>query len=379
MTRPRTKRVSETVAALLAGAWRAAPPPLACAPEEVAAVAPSLEGSGLEAIVWWRLSRSSPGACPSLERFRDAHRHQLLQCALQERQAARAFEILEAAAVEPLLVKGPACARLYPARGLRPAGDVDLIVRHSQAERARRALDAAGLGGWVDLHAGGAELGRRDLEEVFARSRAAEVCGAPLRVPCAEDHFRLVCLHMLKHGAWRPLWLCDVAAGLESRPGGFDWDYCLGTGREAERVACAAGLAHALLGAELAGTPFESRAVRLPRWLAPAVLERWERPHARAHEARPRMVSTLGTPSAALGAARSRWPDPVTATVNCRAPFNGLPRWPLQLANFAARSARFLYRLPGDLRAGRTRGRAAADARARGPQLTRGAGGPGAV
>ena len=218
-------------------------------------------------------------------------------------------------------------------------------------------------------------MGRADLEEVFARSRVLEVGGAGVRVPCAEDHFRLVCLHMLKHGAWRPLWLCDVAAELENRPADFDWGYCLGSGRLSDRVACAAGLAHALLGAGLSGTPFEARGARLPRWLAPAVLARWERPHAREHEARPRMISTLRSPSAALRSLRQRWPDPVTATVNCRAPFNGLPRWPLQLAGFAAHSARFLYRLPGDLRAGRTHPYVAAAGRGTGAPLSHSPGG----
>lgn len=91
------------------------------------------------------------------------------------------------------------------------------------------------------------------------------------------------------------------------------------------------------------------------------------------------MASTLREPSAALRALCARWPDPVTATVNCRAPFNGLPRWPLQFADFAAHSARFLYRLPGDLRAGRTQAYAADGGRARGLQLTHDAGGPEAV
>jgi hypothetical protein len=49
-----------------------------------------------------------------------------------------------------------------------------------------------------------------------------ELNGAKIRILGAEDHLRLLCLHLLKHGAWRPLWLCDVAAALESRPSSFD-------------------------------------------------------------------------------------------------------------------------------------------------------------
>lgn len=50
-----------------------------------------------------------------------------------------------------------------------------------------------------------------------------------IRVPAAEDHFRLVAIHLLSHGAWRPLWLCDIAAMLEDLPQDFNWGRCLGT------------------------------------------------------------------------------------------------------------------------------------------------------
>ena len=52
-----------------------------------------------------------------------------------------------------------------------------------------------------------------------------------------EDQLRQLCLHLLRHGACRPLWLCDVAVMLESLPGDFDWDRCLGGDRDESPVS----------------------------------------------------------------------------------------------------------------------------------------------
>jgi hypothetical protein len=163
-----------------------------------------------------------------------------------------------------------------------------------------------------------------DWDELFARSRLVPLGDEQVRVLCDEDHLRILCLHLLRSGAWRPLWLCDVALLLEkvqspmskvqsqirtgSRPGspagqprwgggsdrvglvqspmskvqgpGFDWDVCLGSDPlYADWVAVTIGLAHQLLGVEVKDTPVAERAKHLPRWLVPAVLKQWGREH----------------------------------------------------------------------------------------------------
>src|SRR5262249_11103226 len=138
--------------------------------------------------------------------------------------------------------------------------------------------------GVVDLHRGLADgsmafalLNDHPLEALYERSQLVALGEVNVHVLGPEDHLRLLCLHMLGHGAHRPLWLCDVAIVLESRPPDFDWELCLsGDRRRSDWVACALGLAHHLLGAEIAGTPVEERARRLPRWLIPTVLRQWE-------------------------------------------------------------------------------------------------------
>ncbi len=68
-----------------------------------------------------------------------------------------------------------------------------------------------------------------------------------------ETHLRVICFHLMREGAWRPLWLVDVAAALEFRPGNFDWHYCLRDSRRARPVVHAIGLAHRLLGVKIEG------------------------------------------------------------------------------------------------------------------------------
>jgi hypothetical protein len=252
--------------------------------------------------------------------------------------------MLRNAGAEPLLAKGWAVARLYPEPGLRPPGDIDLCVRPEQYATAEAAIRKAGpdvIG--VDLHDGFAShntafalMDDRPLEALYERSQLVPLGDVPVRILGPEDHLRLLCLHMLGHGAWRPLWLCDVAVALESRPPDFDWSVCLsGDARRTDWVACALGLAHQLLGAEIAGTPVEERAHRLPRWLVPTVLRQWEVGSNLTQ--RHSLGFTLRHPSRLLAEAGHHWRSPIEATVELHAPFNELPRLPIQLLAFLRR------------------------------------------
>jgi len=166
---------------------------------------------------------------------------------------------------------------------------------------------------------------------VFDRSQVVRLGDAEVRVPCAEDHLRILSLHMLRHGAWRPLWLCDVAMALESRPSDFDWDLCLGSNRQrADWIACCIGLAHKLLGANVDDNTVAERARHLPGWLVSNVLKQWETPFSTAqapmnHDAP--MVNYIRHPRGLLADLLRRWPNPIEATVYVGGPFNELPRF----------------------------------------------------
>jgi Uncharacterised nucleotidyltransferase len=333
----------ELVAAVLAGAWRRPAPPLHVSPDTLADVASHLVRLGGGALAWRRLHAAGGPRCAAALELRQVYRLQTLDARLHERRIVRAVSLLRAAKIEPLLAKGWAAARLYPEPGLRPYGDVDLWVRPDQYGLALAVLSSpAGQRCRVDLHDAFPQLAR-SWSDVYERSRLEPIGDIEVRLLGAEDHLRLCCLHMLGHGAWRPVWLCDVAAAVESLPDGFDWARCLqGHPRHAEWIISVIGLAREVLGARgAAGLPERP----LPRWLPAALLRQWGR-----HEhfmTTPSMAFALRRPALALRGLWLRWPNPIEATVGVGGPFNSLPRLPFQLGECVVRTVRFARKLPG--------------------------------
>jgi len=335
----------ELVAAVLAGAWRSAPPALCLSAEELAQIAPRLQQTGEGALGWWRVRDSALRTSAAAVELRQAYRYFTIWAAVHEHQVQQAIGALQAAGVEPLLAKGWAIARWYPEPGLRPYEDIDLCVRPEQQAAAHAALRVPPGAPVhpVDVHTEFPDLRERPFDELYRHSEKAAAGDVWVRVLGLEDHLRLLCLHFWRHGAWRPLWLCDIGALLEALPPGFDWDYCLrGSAREARRVVCALGLAHELLGAQIDVACLSMQAAPLPRWLVPAVLRKWGAP---AENVLPPLILTLiREPGSLPHSLRHGWPDPIDATVWLAGPFNELPRFPYQLAHFLKRAALVLPR-----------------------------------
>jgi hypothetical protein len=245
------------------------------------------------------------------------------------------FEALRSAGVEPILIKGWAVARLYPAPGLRPYGDFDIVVRPEQYGAAAAVIKDVKIEKcFVDLHRGLRRMNDQSLDALYARSQTARLGEIDIRILGAEDHLVVLIRHFLGHNAWRPLWLCDIAAALESRPSDFDWDHCLsGHRRRAGWVACTVGLAHQLLDANIEATPVSGRAQHLPNWLVPAVLRQWDR--CMGPGERGRVVHYIAShwrdPTQIMREVRERWDMPIAATVALGGPFNEFPRLPFQL------------------------------------------------
>lgn len=186
----------------------------------------------------------------------------------------------------------------------------------------------------IELHRGFTDLAdRHDVSAatLCARSILAPLGDTAVRILSPEDHLRLICLHFLRHGGWRPLWLCDIAALVESRPADFNWDRCLGSNRRrADWVACALGAAHQLLDMKVDDTPIASRARHLPRWLLPAILRAWQQPRAVEHQPGGSILTSFSR-SQLPTLLRARWTNPIAATVELRQDFNAWPRLPWQL------------------------------------------------
>lgn len=321
---PPTSRIGFNVAHLLIGAWKdqvrnqgsatgrstsdVGPGPSLSEPElnEIATLVCRL---GAGALAWYKI-RNTPLANTSAgEQLHEVYRRQRLSALLHERDLVDVITLFRTEDIDAILVKGWAIARRYPDPALRSYGDLDLCVAPAQFAKAQAILKRIQTldGPFVDLHSGFGKIGvgkqlrskpAADWEELYSRSqivyldespaeskiqspKSKNQSSFPVRILSDEDHLRILCLHLLRSGARRPAWFCDVAVildGLRSLDFGlcssFDWEICLGRNPvHAKWVGVAVRLAHELLGADIDQTPF--RELQLPSWLAPAVLKQW--------------------------------------------------------------------------------------------------------
>jgi len=101
-----------------------------------------------------------------------------------------------------------------------------------------------------------------------------------IRILGLEDSVGPLLHSSLKHGAWRPLWLCDIGVAIESLPESFAWEICLGPSQtRANWIACAIGLARDLLRVDIRKLPSKLDRELRP-WLIDNVLEQWKKPFA---------------------------------------------------------------------------------------------------
>lgn len=318
------------------------PPDLSFSAPELDQVAPLLYQSGGGGLGWWRIRESDLRQTSSGEMLHQAFRLLTLQAAIHESKICRVFNVLRSADVEPILIKGWAVARTYPQPALRPYGDIDLIVRPRDYQRAIDASQQL-LDCQLDFHTLPFELADRPIEELFARSQLAPCADEQIRIPCREDHFALLAIHLLKHGAWRPLWLCDLAVMLESA-GDFDWNLCLGKdSRRANWILAATGLAQTLLKASIKDEEIAARAGHVPVWLKQQVLKEWAAPFAdRQSPFRHRAPISfyLRRPRGVLGDLARRWPNPIVATISVKGTFGSRRRIRYEFGNWLLRAAR---------------------------------------
>ncbi len=336
------------VAAFLAGAWRRDPPAVDLCEADFERIVPLLLKTGAGALGWWRVRESKLRNSAAAEQLHEAYRLYTLEARLNQSKIETVFKLLRSVSVDAILIKGWAAARYYPEQCLRPQGDIDICVRREEFETAGRALaDLDPRRFKLDLHAGFAKFGIREEEKLFGRSQVVTLGQTEVRIPSAEDHLRLVCFHLMREGAWRPLWLVDVATAIEAGPKDFDWSYCLGEKRQAAVVVNAIGLAHELLGLDIDGIGAAKAFRKNPRWLVPTVLKEWgsSSPSMRSRHEVP-MLGHLKRRKNLVNGLRHRWPNPIEATTTMNGPFNDLPRLPFQVANSLLRICAFLAHLP---------------------------------
>ena len=332
------------IARTLAGSWRANPRPLDLRSHELSSIKSQLMSAGVAGLTWRRLRQTTLSETDSAAELRAEYERNAVRAVFERQRIESVICALHAAGVKAMIVKGWAAARLYPDEGLRPYVDIDVCVERRQLALARNVLKILSDSRvTVDLHCEFATLGGGTWEQVYSRTQTMRMSKTDVRVPRPEDHLRILSIHMLREGAWRPLWLCDVAAAVESGSADFDWRVCLGQNRQwSNWVVCAVRLAHELLGAEINGTPATEDRKALPRWLIPSVLREWgSSSPAMTLRHRAPMASQLRSPATLLAGLLHRWPNPIEGTVIAGGLINELPRFPFQLAAYLMRGARF--------------------------------------
>ncbi|HKO97103.1 MAG TPA: nucleotidyltransferase family protein [Pyrinomonadaceae bacterium] len=348
MKRKDNTRTGRLMSKALAGSWRqSAFPAFDLTLAELDELTPLLCSSGAAALAWNRISQTDLRDSASGEVLHHAARLQSLQTQMHEEKVEKVFRLLQAANIDVLLAKGWAASGLYSNRDLRPSGDIDLCVRPEDFKLTEEVLSRPEASDcWVDLHKGFYEFPERTPDELFARTDVVHLGKAEIRILGREDHLALLCIHFLKHGGWRPLWLCDISAAIESLPSNFDWNTCLGRNKTRARwIECAISLAQRLLEADSENLPVGVNPMNVPAWLVDNVLQQWATPFAMDQPPMSHplpMAELLRRPSGLLEGLGKRWPNPILATVSVEGSFNEFPRFPYQLANCVSRAGRFL-------------------------------------
>jgi len=136
--------------------------------------------------------------------------------------------------IDVLPLKGPALAEsLYGAATMRSCVDLDLLVRSQDYPRAEALLTDLGFAACsrtddyhcrfirqgipVELHFGVASprYFPFDLDGVWARARTVKFRSSPSHLMSGDDLILFLCLHGLKHGFSRLIWILDVAKALQ--------------------------------------------------------------------------------------------------------------------------------------------------------------------
>ena len=296
---------------------------------------------GVGGIAWNGIRHNAPPELKEPEkRLRDAYRSLSIMELRDQSAILKIGGMLQAVGVTPLTFKGRVLSSYYSPTHIRPTGDLDIIVPEQQYSATFATLNESsvacnpepngedyvfamkpisdGYGLRVDLHANLSRFGMPSTGELFRHSTSAPLSDPSVfRMPCLEHHIRLVTIHFLRHGGWRPLWLCDIAALMDTIDERFRWDLCLGKDPvHAQWVVISMRLAENLLGARSPDYPDPFKELQVPGWLTRTVRNEWKQPDVKRFR-RPLFSGVEGF-GKRLDEIRMRWPNPLEAVTRYR-------------------------------------------------------------
>lgn len=227
----------------------------------------------LQPLLRYQLGRlGTPGSWPAdvMEALQSAALREAARDVVVERELPRVLEALAGASIPALLLKGtPLSFARYPAPGLRPRADTDLLLRRSDLPAAERALADleyrpanAVEGDYVShqrSYAGPLVLDIHwkvlnpvmladvlEWDELSARAEAVPALGPHARTACPAHALLLACVHRVAHHAHdhtdRLIWLYDIHVLVQGMdPPAFEEFAKLAAGRRV-RTLCLAGI-----------------------------------------------------------------------------------------------------------------------------------------
>lgn len=259
------------------------------------------------------------------EKNPDTLRWQRLANRRAELNIVQAFRVFRKHRIEPILIKGWAANRFYPEDNPRFFSDIDLAVStndYNPAYGLIQSPEGNSLG--VDLHRELRYLDTLAWDKLFARSELVDLDGVAIRIPCAEDHLRILCVHWLNDGAEYRERLWDIYYAVSNRPASFDWAKCLDCVSKTRRrwIIVSIGLAHLYLELPIDELPFADEARAIPDWIIRCVEREWKTDV----RLRPLQVF-IYRPARLLEQIRKRIPpNPIQATIDMEGEFDNRTR-----------------------------------------------------
>jgi len=292
---------------------------------------------------------------PSAEKDENDRRWLILRARVYEEKLKEAFRLFRSEGVEPILIKGWAAAREYPAAYARIYNDIDFCVEPQVYERCLAFISSEeGRKLGIDLHAGFRHHDTLAWDDLYENSRLVALDGVEIRILRPEDHFRVLCVHWLTDGGGYRERLLDLWYLLKNHEDDFDWERCLGKLSAARRGWIVKTVAvidreHRLDRAKI---PFAGELDRIPGWLTRTLAKEW----ATATRLLP-LQTVIGDRRALWQQIRKRIPpNAIQATIEMEGRFDDSPRICYQLGSVYARVRPSVRRILGALRIGKNTG-----------------------
>ena len=244
-------------------------------------------------------------ADPRFEPIRQAGGTQMLQSLRLFAELTQLLKLFDRDGIQAVVLKGPVVAETYyPDPGLRPYGDLDLLIHEADLiavsemlvgrgyhekdgndhEEGHRLHSCHGIfqrifiheesGRVVELHCDHLQIGLEpvSMDEIWESSTPVLLGGTSARALEEHDLFVQLCVHLQRHGFSRLIWFKDI--DLIVRHGTLDWST---VEAKAAQQGCLDSVAYTLwLLERVLGTPLPA-AAQLLVWRQPWLARRLDR------------------------------------------------------------------------------------------------------